>query len=191
MHRRSGFTLVEALACLTIAGMAASGLTLAISSHLSLAEHTLKQTIARGIVEQLADEVLTLPYVAPGGNPFARELGPSQYENAGAGRERFSEIGDYHLYAAQPPCDRWGEPLGEGDGDGGLRPAAQHTLWKFESWRETVEVYYVDDNNPARRLQSGQVSSTRVVFVRLYERMSDREPHLLAETKRLVSYVPD
>lgn len=188
---RRGFTLVEALVSLTVIAMSASALFLAVQTTVQARTDAMHQTIATGLARQLIDEVLGQPYHSPTGGPKAYPLGPTAYEKAGKGRERFNETGDYNGYVAQPPVDMWGVPIGEDNGRGGRRHANARVSPSFlGSLRQVVEVYYVSDDNPSLRLGPGKTSGRRAVDVHILRVNSDNSTTELARLRQVFAYVP-
>lgn len=188
---RKGFTLVEALVSLTVIAMSASALLLAVQTTVQARTDAMQQTIAVGLARQLIDEVLGQPYHSPDGGPMEYPLGPTGYEDAGRGRERFNETGDYNGYVAQPPVDIWGIPIGEGDGKGGRRHTNSRVAPSFlNDFRQVIEVYYVSDINSSIRLGPGDTSTFRAVEVRILRVNSDESTTELARLRQVFAYVP-
>jgi prepilin-type N-terminal cleavage/methylation domain-containing protein len=185
---RTGFTLVEALVSITIAAMASSALYLGLIGSLNTAQHSLEQTIANGIAEQLIDEVLGQMYVT-GGDPRQATLGPDAWESAGVHCERFNDIDDYAGVFAAPPKDAYGVPLGSENGTGGLRSANFRALGSFmANWREEIDVYYVNESDSTTKVTTP--TYMRVVEVRIYEVQSPTVKRLITQVKRVHGYVP-
>jgi prepilin-type N-terminal cleavage/methylation domain-containing protein len=188
---RKGFTLVEALVSLTVIAMSASALLLAVQTTVQARTDAMQQTIAMGLARQLIDEVLGQPYHSPDSSPTAYPLGPTAYEKAGEGRERFNETGDYNGYVAQPPVDMWGVPIGVGDGSGGLRDASTRASSScLANFRQEVEVYYVNEINSSYRLAPGETGGFRAVEVRVLRVNSDESTTELARLRQVFAHVP-
>jgi type II secretory pathway pseudopilin PulG len=188
---RPAFTLVEALVSTTIMALAAAVLLLGVQTSLDTTSDALDQTIANGMARQLVDEVMGQSYMIPGGSPYDYPLGPSSWEAAGQGRERFNDSDDYNGYAARPAKDIWGVEMGQGDGVGGLRHANfRLRSGYFADWRQAIQVYYVSDADPSQRLAAGQTSNSRAVDVAITRRLSDGSEFPLANLRRVYSYVP-
>jgi len=176
---------------LSITGLAATVLLLGAHSSLQTTSEAVEQTIAAGIAEQLIDEVLGHPYMHPGTTPYQYPLIGSSWERQGAGRERFNDTDDFNGYRSEPVEDTWGVEMGRGDDQGGYRHAAlQIRSGYFENWREEIDVYYVDEDDPSVRLPAGQTSNFRAVEVRVYHRNSDGSLRPLVELRRVYAYVP-
>jgi hypothetical protein len=183
--------LVEALVALTVATLASGALFLGLYSSLGATDQSLEQATAQGIAEQVIDEVLGKHYAMPGAGPYQSSLGPSSWESAGSGRSRFNDTDDYHGFAAQPLEDRHGIELGSDDGAGGER----HANFKipsgfFNDWKQEIDVYYVDEANPAVRLSSGQSSNLRAVEVRILHAPAGQPSRELVRLRRVYGYVP-
>jgi len=188
---RRGFTLVEAMVAISIAAMAGAVLLLAIETTVQNTTDSVEQTIAVGMARQLIDEVLGARYVAVGASPYELPLGASDWEAGGAGRERFNDTDDYNAFSAQPPTGRWGVPLGSDDGAGNLRhPNFRTPTGRFDDWRQTIEVYYVDENDFTQRLTGGDTSNLRAVEVTISRQQQDGSYRELARLRRVLSYVP-
>jgi len=188
---RKGFTLVEAMVSLTVIAMSAAALFLAVQTTVQARTDAMEQTIAVGLARQMIDEVLGQPYHSPESGSDAYPLGPTGYEKAGKGRERFNETGDYNGYAAQPPVDMWGAPIGEGSVGGGLRQVDMRAPSSyFGKFRQEVDVYYVNDFDSSIRLDPGQQSDCRAVEVCILRVNRDRSTTELVRLRQVFSYVP-
>jgi len=188
---RGGFTLVEALVAIGVAVMAGSVLLLGLNSSVQTTEEAMRQTIAQGIAEQLIDEVVGCRYMAPGATPYQTTFGPSGSERATGTRELFNDVDDFDGFAAQPPEDPWGVPLGKDDGVGGERhPVFQLPESYFDNWREEIEIGYVDESDLTASLPHGQVSDYRLVEVRVLYDRPEGGARELARVRRVVAYVP-
>ena len=188
---RKGFTLVEAMVSLTVIAMSAAALFLAVQTTVQARTDAMEQTIAMGLARQMIDEVLGQPYHSPESGPTAYPLGPTGHEQAGMGRAQFNETGDYNGYAAQPPEDMWGAPIGEGNGNGDLRQADVRVPSSFfDDFRQEIEVYYVNDDSPSQRLRPGQTSGSRAVEVHISRVNNDGSITELARLRQVFSYVP-
>jgi type II secretory pathway pseudopilin PulG len=190
--RRSpaGYTLVEAMVAISLTALAGAVVLLTVQTSLDAADQALEQTVAAGLAEQLLDEVLGAMYCEPMGDPRQTPLGPGAFELQGTGRTRFSEIGDYHGYSAQPPLDRWGQPIGQGDDAGGLRHANFRAPEDFDDWRHRVEVCYVSESDPSIALSGAQTSDYRSIEVVIERRLSSGDYLELARRRRVVTNLP-
>ena len=188
---RAGFTLVEALVALTLLVMASSVILLSVETSVGTASQSVESAIAEGIADQIIDEVLGNRYHAVGATPNQYPLGPSSWERAGNGRERFNDIDDFHGFVTQGAEDQWGYALGSGDGQGGQRQTElQVRAGFFNNWQQKIEVYYVNENNLSQRLSANQTSSFRAVEVTISHMAPDGTLHQLAKRRRVLAYVP-
>jgi type II secretory pathway pseudopilin PulG len=185
---RTAFTLIEAMVALSLTAMAGAAILLTVETSLDAADQTLEQTVAAGMADQLLDEIAGAMYCEPGADPQQYPLGPGSDES---GRAQYDDIDDYHGYAAQPPEDSWGQPLGSEDDAGGLRPENfRAPAGGFDRWRQSVEVYYVDPNNLSVRLPAGQTSYYRAVEVTISVQMPEGEYRELTQRRRIFAYLP-
>ncbi|MGE0758768.1 MAG: prepilin-type N-terminal cleavage/methylation domain-containing protein [Pirellulaceae bacterium] len=191
-HRpKRGFSLVEVLVSLTLLGLAGSTLLLATASTVQAGGDALAQTIARGIAEQLIDDVLGQPYIESGGNALAYPLGRESGETTVPLKTiLFDDSDDYHQYTSTPPRDPWGCELGTGDGEGGLRPEAFRVAdGYFVNWNVEVTVQYADESNPTIDLVAPATSGLRSVTVRI-TRDQDGGVQELVTLRQVFAYVP-
>jgi type II secretory pathway pseudopilin PulG len=188
---RRGFTLTEALVSIMVTALAGSALMLGITSSIQTTEVGLQDTIARGIAEQLMDEALGLRYAGDGESASALSLGPTSWESGGNGRARFDDIDDFAGYRAQPPLSTWGANLGTDNGLGGQRHANfAMPAGYLNRWEETVDVYYVDNNDPTIRLPAGQTSNLRAVEVNISITDGNGRKRTVASLRRVVANIP-
>ena len=184
---RSGFSIPEALAAIAIMSMIAAVLLTTTHTAVQTVSNASMEVVAEGIAEQLMEEIAAQPYVAEDGDPYEASLGAG----ANTPRIQFDEMGDYHGYAASPPADPWGVPLGKDAGDGTQREteliAPAGTL---EALRLEAEVYYVADHDFSQRLPNGQTSSHRAVETRVFRTSNTGQGRLLARLRRVFAYVP-
>lgn len=187
----TGFTLVEALVALTIAGVAGSALLLGVTASMHTTGETLHQLQAQGLAQQMLDEVIGARYMEYGGSAYDTTLCPGADETAYGTREIYDDIDDFNGVRQQPPSDRWGVAVGREDASAALRdPSFRIPDHYLDPWRQEVDVYYVDPANPSVRLASGQVSDCRAVEVRIVQVDPQRGTRVLATQRRVVAYVP-
>jgi type II secretory pathway pseudopilin PulG len=187
--RRSGFTLLEAMIALSVALAACGAMALSLHSAFQQTDYTVEQTIAHGLAEQLADEVLGRLYAD--GDAYSTFLGPSATEQAGQARERYNDADDYNGVRRQPPTDPWGVPLGTDDGEGGRRHENfMPPTGYLDRWRQEIDVYYVNASNPSVRLTGTQTSPLRAVEVRIYDVEPNGARRQLTLVRRVISHVP-
>lgn len=191
LTRRAGFSLIEAMTAISLTALAGSVLLVAIETTAVESQESAEQTIAAGLARQLLDEALCLPYRQKGttsASPTA--LGPSTWEAAGAGRERYGDIDDYHGFVAAPPEDVWGQPLGQADQTGAARPTALAVPADFfANWKQEVTVRYLDPTTYAP-LASGQASFVREIRVRILRVLPDGSTKELANEAQVFGFVP-
>jgi prepilin-type N-terminal cleavage/methylation domain-containing protein len=186
---RRGFSLVEAMVAITVLALAGSVLLLAVDTSLQTTTEAVDRSIADGLAQQLLDEISLQHFMEPG-TACTDPLGPSGWENSGKGRERYNDTDDFHNFAAHPAEGLWGEPLGTGNGDGNARHSAfQVPTNYFNSWRQRVEVYFVDPSDPSERLTSGS-SEYRGIEVTIERIEPDGTVRPLASRKKVIAYVP-
>jgi prepilin-type N-terminal cleavage/methylation domain-containing protein len=186
-NTQRGFTLVEAMAALTIISVAASALLLGISSTLESSTAAVEQAIAHGMARQLLDEVASLRYCEPGS--LYGTLGPGAGERNGASRTGFDDVDDYDGLRQQPPTDRFGIPLGEENGVGNRRTERHRMPTAFFSrWRQEVDVYYVRPANFSSPVAG--TSDYKAVHVRIVRDDPVRGPQELVHLTRIFSNVP-
>jgi hypothetical protein len=187
---RFGLTLAEALVALSVTAMAGTALLLAAETSLAMGDDAVERTIARGLAEQLIDEVMGAAYCEKGVSPLDLGLGRNSWENAGMGRERYTDTDDFTGIRSKPIEDRFGSALGAGNGAGGLRPAGfrvRSTL--FTNWRAEIDVYYVSPTNTSQKMAVGLASYYRAVEVRIVK-IKGTQTIPLADERRVFSYVP-
>jgi len=190
-QRRAAFTLVEALVAITLAAMAGSAVMLGVTSNIQSTDYAIEETIARGMAEQVIDEVLNKHWVIPGGDPYQYPMSASAWEQGGNGRERYNDTDDYHGFVARPPEDLWGIRLGSDDGEGGLRHynfQAASTL--LADWRQEIHVYYVNESDPSQNLSGSQTSNMRAVEVTISKIEPNGSVRELAKIRRVFAYFP-
>jgi hypothetical protein len=153
---------------------------------------SLDETVAEGMALQLMNEVAGCRYVAAGQSPLSTTtFGPSAWEAAGAGRERYDDIDDFHGFSASPPVDRYGVPMGTEDAGGVTRhPKHQAPANAFSGWRQSVAVYFVSDANPTVRLPAGTPSYHKEVEIVISYTDPNEGAVELARLSRVFAYVP-
>ena len=188
---RCAFSLVEVLVSLAIIGMAGAALLLATESANQNGNDALSATIARGIAEQVLDDVMGQRYMAVGESSTVLPLGIETGEASTPVKTAlFDDTDDFHGLDQSPPLDRWGISLGQGNGAGGLRPDDFRLSPSYlANWRLTVAIRYVDEANPAADLAgnaTGGMRSATVTVTRTVNGVTDT----LAQVRRVFSYVP-
>ncbi len=185
-----GISLVEALVATTITVMAGAAVLLAIGSALQTSNLALEQSIADGLAQSLIDEVAGTRYAGVGAGPRQWPLGPAAGE--GPDRDSLDDIDDFARYGAQPPVDRWGVTLGQGNESGGRRhPEFRAPETFFDHWRREIDIYYVDDNDLSQPLAAGVTSNHRAIEVRVLMVDPNGSTRELSRLRRVFSYVPE
>lgn len=190
-HRRCAFSLVEVLVSLTIIGLAGAALLLATESTTQTGNDALAATIARGIAEQILDDVLGQRYMAAGESPTALPFGPEAGEVSTPVKTiLFDDADDFHRLDQSPPLDPWGIALGQGNGTGGLRPEDFRLSAAYlANWRVTVAIHYVSESDPAVDLTGTATSGLRSATVTV-SRTVNGVTDTLAQMRRVFSHVP-
>lgn len=190
-HFRRAFSLVEVLVSLTIIGLAGAALLLAAESTTQTGNDALAATIARGIAEQILDDVLGQRYVAAGESPTVLPFGTEAGEaSIPVKTVLFDDTDDFHRIDQSPPLDPWGVALGQGDNAGGLRAEDFRLSASFlANWRTVVALTYVNETNPAVDLTGSATSSMRAATVTV-TRTVNGVTDTLAQIRRVFSHVP-
>lgn len=176
------------MVALAITSLAGSVLLLAVETSLETTTDAVDRMVAEGLADQLINEISSKRFMATGLTAKSASWGPSGSEAAGNGRERFDDTDDYHGYSASPPQGVWGETLGTGNDVGGQR----HANFRlpdgfFNNWRQRVSVYFVDPNNPSKRLTSG-TSEFRAAEVAIEYVTANGTTKTLAIRRRVYAY---
>jgi type II secretory pathway pseudopilin PulG len=194
---RTGFTLIEALAAITIMAFAGSVLLLAAQTSLDASDDAAKQAIAQGICEQVLDEIMSKRYMESGQSYDQATL---SFEAGESGRQNWDDTDDFNGYSAQDIQDTYGKTLGTGDDAGGFR----HSNFRiassfFNKWRVRVDVYYVDSNDLTVRLDNPAVAAGGTITTRSGYRCAevfveyqdtDGTYRTLAKGRRVYAYIP-
>ena len=190
-QRRRAFSLVEVLVSLTIIGLAGAALLLATESTTQAGNDAVSATIARGIADQVLDDLLGRRYVAAGEAETVLPLGTELGEASTPPKTiLFDDTDDFDRLELSPPVDPWGIGIGQGNGAGGLRPedfrvSSSH----FANWKVSVVIRYVNESNPAVDLTGSATSGMRsatVTVTRTINGVTDE----LARIRRVFAYVP-
>ena len=161
---------------------------LGISTSLQTTNTGMYGTIARGLAQQLMDEIVGNRYCELGVDPYQYPLGPGADETS---RQFYDDSDDYNGLRTQPPKDFYGVALGKDNGTGGQRnPLFQTPNGFLDNWKQEVDVYYVSSTDLKTKLAAGQTSDYRMVEVRIIYNDPVRGARSLAELKRVLPYVP-
>jgi type II secretory pathway pseudopilin PulG len=194
---RTGFTLIEALAAISIMALAGSVLLLAAQTSLDATDDAGKQAIAQGICEQVLDEIMSKRYMEAGTAHDQNSL----VANAGESlRQLWDDTDDFNGYSGQPIPETFGQTLGSGDDAGGMRHANFRVAnGFFSNWRLRVDIYYVSANDLSLRLDSPPVaaggtltttSGYRGAEATVEYQDTDGTYRTLAKGRRVYAYVP-
>lgn len=189
--RRCGFTLVEVMVSMSIMAIAGAAILLGVQSAVKTADETVEQTIATGMARQLLGEVLGSRYATPGSGPYdVSAMGPSSREKLAAGRVMHDDTDDYLSVQDERPQDRWGSPLGHGDGSGNVRatPFAIRS-GMLDNWRQKVDIYYVSNSDPSVKMPPGKPSDYRAAEVYVYRIDSNGKKREVYRTRQVFTYL--
>ncbi len=189
--RRTGFTLVEVSVAMTLMAVAGSTLLVGLATTTDTVEESVDVAAARGLAQQLMDEVLGMRYMEAGAGPYDTPLCPGSAEVAAGARRQFDDIDDYNGIRTSPPTDRWGIASGTDDGMQSTRPTALRAPTAFFSgWQQQVDVQYVNESNLSQTLSGSSTSNYRVIHVRITTTLAGGGTKKLAHLSRIVAYVP-
>lgn len=188
---RRGFSLIEALVCLTVITITSAALLLSVESTLEATMDAQEMTIASGLADQMLDEALGQDWVDPTStDPYPTSLSPSSSETSAAGRTEYDDTDDYNGYTSSPPTAIDGLTLGQSDGAGRYLPASFQTSGTFlQLWRCNCEVYYVDQNDPSLELDDSDSGPYRAIEVTVFHRDGTNWREVLTR-RRVFTYVP-
>ena len=187
-RNNSAFTMIEAVLAITIMALAGSILLLGTTASLETSKNCMYGAIARGMAQQLMDEIVGSRYCELGADPYQVTLGPGSDETA---RSMYDDSDDYNGLRTKPPKDYFSIALGKDDGLGGQRNSLfQIPSGLIDNWQQEVDVYYVSESNLSTKLVAGQTSDYRVVEVRITSNNPGQGTKVLATLKRVLSYVP-
>ena len=183
--------MIEVILAITMMALAGSILLLGTSSSLQTTKNAMYGAIARGMAQQLMDEIAGCRYYEPGVDPHSTTLGPDGSEASGGTRQYFDDSDDFNGVRTKPPKDFYGVALGKDDGQGGTRnPLFQIPSGIIDNWQQEVDVYYVSETNLSTKLGAGQSSDYRMVEVRITSNNPGQSSQVLATLKRVLPYVP-
>lgn len=116
---RAAFSLVEAIVGISITTIAGAALLSSIGSSVTMSSWNTRNAIARGLAEQLMEEIAAARFPADGSSQSNR---PERFE--------FQTIDDFDGWTSSPPVTATGVPLGL---EGRLT---------YGRWRQSRESYY-------------------------------------------------
>ena len=197
LRTRSGFTLIEALAAISIMALAGSVLLLAAQTSLDATDDAAKGAIAQGICEQVLDEIMSKRYMEAGAAYDQNVLNADSGESI---RQLWDDTDDFNSYSVQPIQSTYGQTLGNGDDAGGTRHANFRVVnGFFAKWRLRVEIYYVSASDLSVRLDSpavaagGNLTTTsgyKCAEVTVEYQDTDGTYRTLAKGRRVYAYIP-
>ena len=117
----NAFTMIEVVLAITVMALAGSILLLGTSASLQTTQNAMHGAIARGMAQQLMDEIVGCRYYEPGVDPHSTILGPDGSEATGGTRQYFDDSDDFNGLRTTPPKDFYGVALGKDNGQGGTR----------------------------------------------------------------------
>lgn len=187
-----GFTLVEAMVSITLIALAGSALLLATQTSMDSSEYAFEQQLARGIANQMIDEILGCRYAEPGASPYQFPLTREASESTSPlQRILFDDTDDFNSYWSVPLVDPWAIELGQGDGAGRSRHANfQLRADYFDSWGVRVTVRYADPSDLALDLTGSTTSDYRSVEVAVAKIDANGTVRILTSVRRVYGYIP-
>lgn len=187
-----GFTLVEAMVSITLIALAGSALLLATQTSMDSSDDAFEQNLARGIANQIVDEVLGRRYASAGASPYQYPLSAGSHElSTPQKRILFDDTDDFNNYVSRPLRDPWAIELGQGDGAGGLRPANfQLRDDYFDDWSVAIRVNYANPSDLAQNLTGSNTSNYRAVEVTVGKYDETGSARRLATVRRVYGYIP-
>jgi len=191
-RRTAGFTLVEAMVAITLIALAGTALLLATQTAMDSSDYAFEQNLARGIANQMVDEVLGRRYGAAGASPYQYPLKAAENEiSSPQKRILFDDTDDFNDYSSRPLRDPWAIELGEGDGAGGSR----HSNFRlrddyFDDWTVAVRVVYANSSDLSKNLAGSNTSGYRALEVTVGKYDDGGSLRQLATVRRVYGYVP-
>ncbi|MCC9604545.1 prepilin-type N-terminal cleavage/methylation domain-containing protein [Blastopirellula sp. JC732] len=188
---RRGFSLIEALICLTVITITSAALLLSVESTLEATMDAQEMTIASGLADQMLDEALGQDWVDPTmSDPYPTSLSASTAEASAAGRSEYDDTDDYNDYTSTPPTSIDGITLGQSDGAGRYLPASFQMSGSFlQRWRCKCEVYYVDKNDLSLELDDSNSGPYRAIEATVFHLDGTTWREVLTR-RRVFTYVP-
>jgi len=177
--------MIEALVAMTITATAGAALLTSIGSAMGTSRNVIHRSIARGLAEQLMDEMAAVRFPTP----------DSDHGGVWVARGAFDDLDDYDGWCDQPPTDRWGEVVGTE----GLQwspfglsrlPAMRCNVALLQRFRREVTVEPVTRAADGSWVDGATSSRFRRVTVRVFY-LDDRGPRqTVCILSRIFAYVP-
>lgn len=185
-HSRTlrGFTLFEALLAVAFTAMAGAALLSSLSGAVQASTDSLLGFVARGLAEQLMDEIASSRY------PQSTNTTPS-----GSGRTGFDDIDDYSGWTAKPPVDRQGRTLGTWGLNASTQFTDRHATLRPDAtflnrFRHTVVVERVQQDTGTAWTVVSTHTNHRRVTVRIQYTDDLGQTRTMFELTRIFGYVP-
>ena len=165
---------------------------LATQTAMDSSDYAFEQNLARGIANQMIDEVLGRRYGAAGESPYQYPLSAEDDEiSSPQKRILFDDTDDFNNYSSRPLRDPWAIELGQGDGAGGSR----HSNFRlrddyFDDWAVEVRVVYANPSELSENLTGSNTSGYRALEVTVGKYDGDGSSRRLATIRRVYGYVP-
>lgn len=180
------------MVAITLIALAGSALLLATQTSMDSSDLAFEQNIARGIANQIVDEVMGRRYGAAGASPYQYPLSAGSHEiSTPQKRILFDDSDDFNNYSSRPLRDPWAIELGQGDGAGGTR----HTNFQlrddyFDNWEVAIRMHYANPNDLSQNLSGSNTSDFRALEVTVGKHNDDGSVRRLATVRRVYGYVP-
>lgn len=183
-HRRSGFSMVEALIAVTITTIGGAALLTSIGAAVHTSTDAAHRAVARGLAAQLIDEIAARRFPAS-----------TNLLLAATSRISFDDIDDYDGWSARPPQDREGLSIGI---DGGTvsgvavpRPdALRADVDLIGQFTRRVDVERIQPDAGSGWTVVSKHTNFRRVRVRVDYTDAQSNTATLAEISRVFTYVP-
>ena len=183
-RRRSGFSMVEALTAIAVTATAGGAVLVSLAGNVNSSTQLVQTALARGLAEQLMDEVAASRFPAS-----------SNTTPAGPGRTNFNDMDDYHNWSARPPQDRTARQIGlEGYTSIGAAatrlPEMQPNTQLLAGMTQLVTVERVQPDAGTGWTVISTHTNYRRVTVRINYTNPQSQTVTLASITRIFSYVP-
>lgn len=182
--RRRGISMVESLIAVAVTAVAGGALLSSLGAAVQASTHASDALIARGLADQLMDEVRAARFPQDGD---VRSLDST--------RESFDDLDDYHGWSARPPVDRSGIALGqEGLMSGNVRQSRMTVLQADPSalanFTREVIVEPVESDGSGGWMAADASADSRRITVRVRYTDARLNSSTLAEVIQIISHVP-
>ncbi|GAB4140129.1 MAG: hypothetical protein Tsb009_09330 [Planctomycetaceae bacterium] len=181
---RHGITMVESLIAISVTAIAGGALLTSLSASIQASSHSADVLVARGLAEQLMDEISATRF------PNETDL-----RTASIYRIDFNDLDDYHNWTSTPPVDRYGMKLGtEGVVRDEERLPRNDSLSvhasELSTFTRTATVEPVTPDGTGGWQVTSSATPTRRITVRVFTTDSRSQARLLAELTRIINHVP-